>query len=62
MVTSLRLTRTIFSRIGMMITRPGPLVLVKRPRKKTTALSYSRVILIAEDRNMITAMIPANIR
>src|SRR5918912_4503130 len=44
----LRSTRTICWIGGTTKIRPGPFTLSKRPRKKTTARSYSRRILIDE--------------
>src|SRR5687767_10015970 len=43
-----RSTRTICCTTGMMRMRPGPFTAWKRPKKNTTARSYSRSTLIAE--------------
>jgi hypothetical protein len=40
-VTVRRLTRTIRSIVGTSMIRPGPLVGISRPRRKTTPRSYS---------------------
>jgi hypothetical protein len=47
MVTVLRLTFTILSIIGHIITRPGPFNGITLPSLKTTPLSYSFSIFIA---------------
>ena len=48
--TRRRVTLTILSMIGMRIIKPGPLVLITRPRRKITPRSYSLKIQMADVR------------